>query len=1192
MAHGKARFKTNKNQQRRGLGINPRSERNFKPSAGKRGNHDPVMSKVLHKVAGKPRSQQPFRKQNTGHRGMKISDLHHQFEDLDSDDGDQSDSYSLPDTLDQRFEWLDGDALGITQSQPAPAKYEANNFSIGWGGALAYNTTASSDIVPEATASNTATETTMEGIQWTIDTEGSNQLSNTVPEYQVVHKSDTDEPSTLKNTRDRTEFARSADVVKLGMTPKHDSRTTRKLGRKQRKQAKRSGRRGDSQFIGSSDGSEMDVSLDYLQNINGEDSEGDMGDHAFYANAVEGASPIWISSGSDEELSLDGYDDDLHGLENPIGSDDDSGGSLFEGYNAWDLPDPGTQHPDDHKTLKRILKGTFDDVPPSFHNGLRARMRRQKNIEPPIRDDATAFIDDPKLSLRSNPHINLYQLNKSFRDFISNTDLISVSFPFISDMSNPYFMNLASCYGLVVQQQQMGRSRTKFVLHRTKTTNIPDNRSAIDDFLARAQADLLKSSAQVITRDMPRSVSVKKSRTKSRSVKFTAKQNKPKRSERGGGGQGGGGTAGAVRSQQFIAAPTHGTVVGSEAAPINTTNVGHRMLAAMGWKEGDSLGSENKGITAPIEAVDDEDESDPDSLSEPELDEYERDRLDLERLCGLFESELDEYERERDRLPRERLGRSEPLSESLSDSDPELEPEDEPEEDPEDESDSDPEEDPELEVLGDLPIHVNLFVRNPVESAFRYKSLHIKIYLLRLRLAFSLRLSANIFSAKPFLKIVDRPCQSNMAVYDPQYMELAMEAAQEAYRAKEVPVGCVFVKDGQVLARGGNRPNASLNATRHAEIEAIDEILLTHDASVFKDTDLYVTVEPCIMCASALRQMAIDSSPQAHGRTKLKGGIGEKMQSFSYENSMCEKMIMRIPTQDVSIVHTACPDCQRRDSTSQSSDAKLSSSKADCDDCQACEQHFRFSARVELKCHNCGTTNTPLWRRDEGGNTICNACGLYYKLHHIHRPITMKKAVIKRRKRTAQPSHLGHPVDSSSVYEHIATREYFGYNAGHSNQSREGTFSYRPLDPTASPEYARRNTPIAEQSHSQQSSVSNQETTLPAISSIIDRYKDDSRMQAHHGRSEEAAALERLQSKREQLRKEAEDINALLRQTSTVLHNVEHVLNKSESLPDRHNFNSMLTQDPDTANAVASIIVFGASTILNSPPVDSRSSSL
>ncbi|KAH7327998.1 hypothetical protein B0I35DRAFT_403439 [Stachybotrys elegans] len=54
---------------------------------------------------------------------------------------------------------------------------------------------------------------------------------------------------------------------------------------------------------------------------------------------------------------------------------------------------------------------------------------------------------------------------------------------------------------------------------------------------------------------------------------------------------------------------------------------------------------------------------------------------------------------------------------------------------------------------------------------------------------------------------------------------------------------------------------------------------------------------------------------------------------------------------------------------------------------------------VVIACQNCGTTLTPLWRRDEAGHTICNACGLYYKLHGLHRPVTMKKTTIKRRKR-------------------------------------------------------------------------------------------------------------------------------------------------------------------------------------------------
>lgn len=59
---------------------------------------------------------------------------------------------------------------------------------------------------------------------------------------------------------------------------------------------------------------------------------------------------------------------------------------------------------------------------------------------------------------------------------------------------------------------------------------------------------------------------------------------------------------------------------------------------------------------------------------------------------------------------------------------------------------------------------------------------------------------------------------------------------------------------------------------------------------------------------------------------------------------------------------------------------------------------------VMVACQNCHTTTTPLWRRDNNGHTICNACGLYYKLHGIHRPVEMKKSFIKRRKRVAPAS--------------------------------------------------------------------------------------------------------------------------------------------------------------------------------------------
>ncbi|RHY24649.1 hypothetical protein DYB32_008757 [Aphanomyces invadans] len=74
----------------------------------------------------------------------------------------------------------------------------------------------------------------------------------------------------------------------------------------------------------------------------------------------------------------------------------------------------------------------------------------------------------------------------------------------------------------------------------------------------------------------------------------------------------------------------------------------------------------------------------------------------------------------------------------------------------------------------------------------------------------------------------------------------------------EVPVGCVFVLNNEVIGRGGNRTNELFNATKHAELVAIDAILEeeAYTSSTFRECTLYdcryVTCEPCIMCAAAL----------------------------------------------------------------------------------------------------------------------------------------------------------------------------------------------------------------------------------------------------------------------------------------------------------------------------------------------------
>ena len=89
-------------------------------------------------------------------------------------------------------------------------------------------------------------------------------------------------------------------------------------------------------------------------------------------------------------------------------------------------------------------------------------------------------------------------------------------------------------------------------------------------------------------------------------------------------------------------------------------------------------------------------------------------------------------------------------------------------------------------------------------------------------------------------------------MYDVDYMRLALAQAQLAQRAGEIPVGAVLVRDQQVVARGANRPIAAHDASAHAEIETLRAAGQALGAYRLPDTTLYVTLEPCVMCAAAL----------------------------------------------------------------------------------------------------------------------------------------------------------------------------------------------------------------------------------------------------------------------------------------------------------------------------------------------------
>ena len=91
-----------------------------------------------------------------------------------------------------------------------------------------------------------------------------------------------------------------------------------------------------------------------------------------------------------------------------------------------------------------------------------------------------------------------------------------------------------------------------------------------------------------------------------------------------------------------------------------------------------------------------------------------------------------------------------------------------------------------------------------------------------------------------------------------KFMKEAIRQAKKAYALREVPIGCVIVYEGKIIARGYNRRNTDKNTTSHAEINAIRKASKKLGDWRLKGCTLYVTLEPCQMCAGAIVQARID----------------------------------------------------------------------------------------------------------------------------------------------------------------------------------------------------------------------------------------------------------------------------------------------------------------------------------------------
>ena len=113
---------------------------------------------------------------------------------------------------------------------------------------------------------------------------------------------------------------------------------------------------------------------------------------------------------------------------------------------------------------------------------------------------------------------------------------------------------------------------------------------------------------------------------------------------------------------------------------------------------------------------------------------------------------------------------------------------------------------------------------------------------------------------------------------DEYFMSLALEAAEKAYAESEIPIGCVLVKSGEVIATAYNKREQNQNTLAHAELLAIDSACKLFNSWRLDDVDCYVTLEPCHMCLSALQQARVCRI--IYGAPSPKTGAIESIDNF------------------------------------------------------------------------------------------------------------------------------------------------------------------------------------------------------------------------------------------------------------------------------------------------------------------------
>lgn len=126
-----------------------------------------------------------------------------------------------------------------------------------------------------------------------------------------------------------------------------------------------------------------------------------------------------------------------------------------------------------------------------------------------------------------------------------------------------------------------------------------------------------------------------------------------------------------------------------------------------------------------------------------------------------------------------------------------------------------------------------------------------------------------------------------------KFMTQALLSARRAFSHQDVPIGAVIVRDGKIIARGENMVQLKKNPTLHAEIVAINRACKKLDAKFLDDCDIYVSLEPCAMCATAISLARIRTIYFATTDPKG-GGITSNARIYETDNHLWKPTVIQM----------------------------------------------------------------------------------------------------------------------------------------------------------------------------------------------------------------------------------------------------------------------------------------------------------